>query len=909
MSIAVEGLEIEVKNKADSTVKSLQGLIAKMTSLKAECQRTIPQLSMFAKELSKISDIASVANSNFSNLAPNVGKVAKNARKISEEFSRAKKNVEETGLAINSFTQWQYGNNNTGLATTNQSTQYREPLRQATAMLPDFSVVDAEWREIDDTTRNVNDTISEIEENTKKIDFDKVNADIKKAKKELEKTKGIISEISKKFKSLFTSVGRIAFYRLARTFLKEISDSISEGLKNVYAFSTLMGGEYAKTMDGLTSTNNQFKNQIGSAFSELWIMAEPYLDSLLQKAIGVANTISQIFAYLNGDKQYKKANYVAATWQDATDAVKAYKSQVLGIDELNILSEQSGSSGSASGTNTADLYTYEKVPNAIGEKVEKIKDTLSTIWEIIKDIAIVIGAIKLSKDLVSLGSFIKDAGGLKAIAKALASKLKVVGGLTISIVGVAFEFKGAYDWAKNGASLKNVLETVLGAGGLIGGGLLAFGATSLYFTIPLAITIPIIAITIADNKTAKENYLNSEFAQWVDEINAKITEIQGNIDGIKISIETRKESVDTTIQDCLNVKTALDRIFELSEKESPTKKELSEIKGLVDNINAMNIDGIQLELDAEGRIASTREQLDLALQDLLAFKLTELATDNMVASLLDLESATKNQSDALSYLETLQEEYGFALEEQQSAYEKYNAYVEKFSGTFAMLLPEVRNAKIAYKESTEKVKDLENAVANATQAHDDATQAVRECQKEYDFYTDIISNAQAVAEKHLNPTLGDTTTKVQEQTSALSNLISKYEELSRATSNAGGFSTVNSNVLPVPTKAKGGIIQKYANGGTPAHGQLFIANEGASPEMIGSWGSQSAVANTDQIVNGIQSGVSSAVSAVLAPYLAQIATNTRETANKNFSVNIGDRDIAKANNRGQKLLGRTLITT
>lgn len=48
--------------------------------------------------------------------------------------------------------------------------------------------------------------------------------------------------------------------------------------------------------------------------------------------------------------------------------------------------------------------------------------------------------------------------------------------------------------------------------------------------------------------------------------------------------------------------------------------------------------------------------------------------------------------------------------------------------------------------------------------------------------------------------------------------------------------------------------------------------------------------------------------AELLSYLADIARNTRETANKDMSVNIGDRDIARANARGQRAMGYSLIT-
>ena len=100
-------------------------------------------------------------------------------------------------------------------------------------------------------------------------------------------------------------------------------------------------------------------------------------------------------------------------------------------------------------------------------------------------------------------------------------------------------------------------------------------------------------------------------------------------------------------------------------------------------------------------------------------------------------------------------------------------------------------------------------------------------------------------------------------------------------------------------------IQAYEIGGFPEDG-LFFANHN---ELVGRFSNgKTAVANNGQIVDGIKQGVREAVSEMLAPYLADIARNTRETADKDLSVNIGDRDIARANNRGRRFLGYQLIT-
>lgn len=59
-------------------------------------------------------------------------------------------------------------------------------------------------------------------------------------------------------------------------------------------------------------------------------------------------------------------------------------------------------------------------------------------------------------------------------------------------------------------------------------------------------------------------------------------------------------------------------------------------------------------------------------------------------------------------------------------------------------------------------------------------------------------------------------------------------------------------------------IPVFAAGGFPASGQMFVANEGgAGPEMVGTMGGRTAVANNDQIVEGISEGVYSAVTAAM----------------------------------------------
>ena len=87
-------------------------------------------------------------------------------------------------------------------------------------------------------------------------------------------------------------------------------------------------------------------------------------------------------------------------------------------------------------------------------------------------------------------------------------------------------------------------------------------------------------------------------------------------------------------------------------------------------------------------------------------------------------------------------------------------------------------------------------------------------------------------------------------------------------------------------------IQYMAQGGFVDEGQLFIARE-AGAEMVGAIGNRTAVANNDQIVEGISAGVANANDGVIAAIYALM--NIIE--DKDLSVSIGDDVIGRSYDR------------
>lgn len=275
---------------------------------------------------------------------------------------------------------------------------------------------------------------------------------------EAKKSAPHIGGFAEKLGTVVSAFKRIAFYRLIRTVIKSITQAFKEGLQNVYQYSRAIGGDFAGAMDKLASASLKMKNQLGAALAGLLVQLAPIIEKLIALVTRLADAITQIFAVLSGKSTYTRAVDVAVQWGDALDnaagAAKELKKSILGIDELNLLTDNKNSGGGSGGSSSIPAsQMFEEAE--LSEWAQWLQEHLETI----KDLAIAIGAAILGWKLTSVFS-----AGIGNVA-----------GSVLTIAGAAELALGSFDAWTNGVDWDNLTQMWIGEGGLVAGLGLLFG--------------------------------------------------------------------------------------------------------------------------------------------------------------------------------------------------------------------------------------------------------------------------------------------------------------------------------------------------------------------------------------------------------------------------------------------------
>lgn len=356
---------------------------------------------------------------------------------------------------------------------------------------------------------------------------------------------------------------------------------------------TTAQGDMARTLNAPANQLRVLKAQVAQCARALGNIFIPVLNAVLPYAIAlakvlrmVADAIASFFGFKLPEVDYSSLSNgasavgdLAGNADDASDglgkaskAAKKLKNNLLGIDELNIISpDNDDNSGSGSGAGAGlgggdglgiELPSYDFLGDLVSSKVEDIvrmiKDAIDEIMAVLYTALLVIGAILVFSGVnVPLGLSLMAVGaiGLVAViaenwngmseqlAKVLSICLGILGGFLL-VLGAILTFSGAnvplgialmaagavslataatINWEFLDGKFTDVLATLMGT---IGGALLAIGVILVVSGAFMPLGIALIALGAASMASAVALAWDSMPKQLKDVI-ADITAIVG----------------------------------------------------------------------------------------------------------------------------------------------------------------------------------------------------------------------------------------------------------------------------------------------------------------------------------------------------------------------------------------------
>jgi len=235
-----------------------------------------------------------------------------------------------------------------------------------------------------------------------------------------------VKEFTSKFENLFKRIKKMAFTKIIRSIISSIQSGLSEGIENLYYYSTIVGTKFADSMNTLATSMLYLKNSIAAMGAPLVNAIVPYIDAIVDRIVEFINILNQAFATLTGKSTWTKAIKYPAQYADALDDVGGSadntreKLNLLAIDELHILKETSDWGGSGGSGDDGEAY-------ALMFEEQKVTTNLST------------QAIDLiNQSLADIDTYITDtlAPKMETVATAISDTLnEAIGGINWALLG------------------------------------------------------------------------------------------------------------------------------------------------------------------------------------------------------------------------------------------------------------------------------------------------------------------------------------------------------------------------------------------------------------------------------------------------------------------------------------------
>lgn len=709
---------------------------------------------------------------------------------------------------------------------------------------------------------------------------------------------------------------------------------------------TTAQGDMARTLEApanqlriLQAQLTQAARAIGNIFIPALNAILPYAIAVVQVIREIANALANLAGFKLTEVDYSGVNSAAVgagsladNLDDAAGAAKKLKQYTAGFDELNVFAPNTGS-GSGAGAGSAggfdfDLPTYDFLGDAvqtrIGEIKKMIEDTLAEITTIVSGFMLAVGAILVVTGVnIPLGVGLMAAGAVglaatvglnwTAMSSELASTLAlitgVVGGFLLAL-GAIMAFSGAnlplgialmalggaslvsaavINWHNSDQHLTDALTTLTG---VLAGASLAVGAMLAFTGVATGLGIALMAVGAVTLVSAAALNWNS----IPDALASPLSRV-----GLLVSGATLALGAILAFSGCMPLGIALMAIGATS---------------LV-SVMALNWNGLSDEIQNVIAIITTVVSVAfLAIGAALAFSGANipLGLALLAAGAVTMGTAIMPNWNDLS--DNVQQKISMITTVVGGALLAVGAILALSGvalplGLGLMAAGALSLGAVATLNWDFVVNSIKKVVSVITGILSGAliVLGVLLCLSGAGVGLGLAVLAAGLSLSYAAWTLDDNpiTRFVRQMANSIIGLVNGVIDAINDMFHIqfNGLSVMGITLIPAFDIRLVDIphIPFFEDGGFPNEGQLFIARE-AGAEMVGAMGRRTAVANNDQIVEGISAGVSVANDGVIAAIYALL--NVVEE--KDMSVVIGDNEIGHSYDRYKEKRGRQVST-
>lgn len=709
---------------------------------------------------------------------------------------------------------------------------------------------------------------------------------------------------------------------------------------------TTAQGDMARTLEApanqlriLQAQLTQAARAIGNIFIPALNAILPYAIAVVQVIREIANALANLAGFKLTEVDYSGVNSAAVgagsladNLDDAAGAAKKLKQYTAGFDELNVFAPNTGSGSGASAGGAGgfdfDLPTYDFLGDAvqtrIGEIKKMIEDTLAEITTIVSGFMLAVGAILVVTGVnIPLGVGLMAAGAVglaatvglnwTAMSSELASTLAlitgVVGGFLLAL-GAIMAFSGAnlplgialmalggaslvtaavINWHNSDRHLTDALNTLTG---VLAGASLAVGAMLAFTGVAIGLGIALMAIgavTLVSAAALNWNSISDALASPLSRV------------GLLVSGATLALGAILAFSGCMPLGIALMAVGAAS---------------LV-SVMALNWNGLSDEIQNVIAIITTVVSVAfLAIGAVLAFSGANipLGLALLAAGAVTMGTAIMPNWNDLS--DNVQQKISMITTVVGGALLAVGAILALSGvalplGLGLMAAGALSLGAVATLNWDFIVNSIKKVVSVITGILSGAliVLGVLLCLSGAGVGLGLAVLAAGLSLSYAAWTLDDNpiTRFVRQMANSIIGLVNGVIDAINDMFHIqfNGLSVMGITLIPAFDIRLVDIphIPFFEDGGFPNEGQLFIARE-AGAEMVGAMGRRTAVANNDQIVEGISAGVSVANDGVIAAIYALL--NVVEE--KDMSVVIGDNEIGHSYDRYKEKRGRQVST-